>query len=520
MKTTLRFPVENVVYVMTDFTESNLNFWKDHPALEPFVTSGQLDFAIFDAVNDTELRLQNSGVVLGPPNGDRDGETTKNPMCIVANYLFDTLCHDIFRVEGSVLKEGLISVGSARPNEANSSDPDIINHMRNEYDYRPLKDTEYYKNGRDGVDNVHLSRILAFYRDYYDKNGDDDDNNTPTTHKSSGKDDGGRGTSARGDASILMPIGAIRAIRRLSNMSHQKKLIILSGDKGNDDPEQFRGLVDPHLAVHGSFSVMVNYHAIGAYVTSRGGFSLHGSQHDASLKVSAFVLSGDNDDDGADGTAVVETRSGDLSDFERWDRERSARYPMLKQCFEDNIVSFGPNDFFMLQRGMKEVTISSGSGDAAINETNLSLNSVVSLLKLSDWDADVFYKFRDIIISKVNTANPKLRKDLLQGVPRVWKNHFLLGRDKDVAFEMGRLYYGLQMPRDGLKYYSSSVEIAGEHHVTYYNMGLCHYSLGEKRDAIECFSKSACLNESYVKASNWLEKVRRELEDCGDVDVA
>ena len=57
---------------------------------------------------------------------------------------------------------------------------------------------------------------------------------------------------------------------------------------------RFRGLADPHIAVHGSFSVMVNYHAIGLYCTSRFGFVLHDPQEEASLKVSALVFTGDD----------------------------------------------------------------------------------------------------------------------------------------------------------------------------------------------------------------------------------
>lgn len=63
--------------------------------LKPFLDSGQLDMAIFDAVNDTTIRLSRSGVLLGPG-------TCVNPICVVANYLFDTLCHDIFQVHGFV----------------------------------------------------------------------------------------------------------------------------------------------------------------------------------------------------------------------------------------------------------------------------------------------------------------------------------------------------------------------------------------------------------------------------------
>jgi hypothetical protein len=38
--------------------------------------------------------------------------------------------------------------------------------------------------------------------------------------------------------------------------------------------------------------VQVNYHAIGMYFISRGGFALHNPQEEASLKVSTFVLTG------------------------------------------------------------------------------------------------------------------------------------------------------------------------------------------------------------------------------------
>ena len=86
-------------------SQSNFNFWTTHPGLSPYVESGQLDFAIFDAVNDTKLSLHFAKKTISADN------PTKNPICVVANYLFDTLCHDVFQVKDGVLKEGLISVG-------------------------------------------------------------------------------------------------------------------------------------------------------------------------------------------------------------------------------------------------------------------------------------------------------------------------------------------------------------------------------------------------------------------------
>ena len=71
------FPLKKIVYVMTDFTESNFKFWKEHPSLKPFVDSGQLDMAIFDAVNDETITLAHSNVKL-------EKGKLKNPICVVA----------------------------------------------------------------------------------------------------------------------------------------------------------------------------------------------------------------------------------------------------------------------------------------------------------------------------------------------------------------------------------------------------------------------------------------------------
>jgi len=48
-------------YVMTDFTEANLAFWRTHEALAPLCEAGLVDFAVFDAESDDTLRLERVG---------------------------------------------------------------------------------------------------------------------------------------------------------------------------------------------------------------------------------------------------------------------------------------------------------------------------------------------------------------------------------------------------------------------------------------------------------------------------
>ena len=174
------FPFRKIKFVMTDFTEANFKYWQSHPALKRYFESGHLDAGIFNAVTDTTITLWKSGTVLSRGS-------CKNPIIIVANYLFDTLYHDIFQVDGGVLKEGLISVGSKSSHEPDPLHPDIIGRLENLYKYNPTEPA-YYSN--EEGDEKHMERILNWYLQYF-------------------KD------SPNG-ASILIPIGAVESLSPLT----------------------------------------------------------------------------------------------------------------------------------------------------------------------------------------------------------------------------------------------------------------------------------------------------------------
>ena len=452
------FPLGKIVYVMTDFTETNFTFWQSHPALKKYFESGQLDAGIFDAVEDRTIKLWKSGKVLGPG-------TCKNPLCIVANYLFDTLYHDIFQIDGGVLMEGLVSTGSKQSEEPDPLEPEIIGRLDNRYKYNPI-DAGYYT--EEEGDEPHLRRVLRWYEDYFKNNAS--------------------------GASVLVPIGALRALRRLGKFSATGTTLVISGDKGNNNPDQFVGLMDPHIAVHGSFSLMVNYHAIGTWFTSKGGFTLHNPQEEASLKVSTFLLTPEGTFD-----AHVADSSFLGKGLAERDESRSAHFPHLRQAFNDYVDQFGPNDFFVMQKSLKE------------DLTNPPLRTVVAMLKLGDWDPDVFFKFRDTILMHAPTCGQKLRNDLCRGIPRVWNNYYILDLDKDIAFEIGRFYYGIREYERALFFYKESVSGVGDHHVTFHNQGLCHYSLGRLEIALDLFRKALEMCAEYEKARSWIEKVENDL---------
>ncbi len=108
------FLPQGLCYVMSDLSAKNLEFWRQHAALAPFVAAGQLDFAQWDAEARGPLALEVSGRVLAAPQ-----EGAPAPLVVVANYALDALSCDVFTVEEGQLGEVVVDPALALPpNEA------------------------------------------------------------------------------------------------------------------------------------------------------------------------------------------------------------------------------------------------------------------------------------------------------------------------------------------------------------------------------------------------------------------
>jgi len=71
------------------------------------------------------------------------------------------------------------------------------------------------------------------------------------------------------DTNFLFPIGSMRAIKHLGTLSNNK-LLIISTDKGYNTLESLDHLHYPSISFHGSFSLMVNFHALSLFFKKRG----------------------------------------------------------------------------------------------------------------------------------------------------------------------------------------------------------------------------------------------------------
>lgn len=375
------FASPRVVVVLTDFAEANVDAWESMGGLRDLADAGRVDFATFDAGNDEELRLRRSGAVL------RAG-TVANPLVAVANYFFDTLPVDAFSVCGGELREVLVSAGSLRPGESKSRDAAIIGRLDNEWSHRVVPPRG--GRGREGVEAAaeryfdddgehpwvagHLGRCLRWYTRHF-SDGDvaapletprapppprdgDPPAGTPSVggNGSDTTGEGGRGGAGAADdegartsatsAAFNLPTAGVRAVHHLLRLS-RGRILLIAGDKGHTDVRDFCGAGWPHIARHGSFSLMVNFHALGLAFASARGFALQAPWRETSISVGCFVCMEDAEalevaGGGADAAALLPDGGGASG-------ARALQWPWLREAYDENVASFGPNEFFLLQ---------------------------------------------------------------------------------------------------------------------------------------------------------------------------
>jgi hypothetical protein len=252
-----------VRFVLTDLVDANLQTARTHERLRPFVEEGLLDLAQYDLERDGSLRLLVSG--------DRVAEgSLRNPALVIANYAFDTIVHDVFRVRSNVLSEAHATVVSSQAEE-DLADPAILERLKLRWDAVPLPEGAWY-------DDPLAERVL---RDY----------------------------ARLGDTSVVMPSGALRCIRTLMGWTGGR-LLLLVGDKCFTEERELARRGDPILGVHGgSFSFTVNFDAIGAYFEGAGGQAFRPQRWDFQFKVAAAMAGIEN---------AVETQTAFANEIDRF----------------------------------------------------------------------------------------------------------------------------------------------------------------------------------------------------------
>jgi hypothetical protein len=213
--------------------------WAEANVLAKHLSSGAIDFAtltVDERGGFEPIVLKRSGVAL---------EAVANPLVVVANYFFDSIPTDAFRVRGGKLFE-------ARTRFVRVGDKPGFEGLENEEEVVEAGAAHYGDSLLDGV-------LAGYARDY-------------------------------AEASVLMPVAAIRVVDALQARSGGR-LLLLALDKGITERPRMEGWFDqPFVAHSGVFSYLVNFDAMRRWFEAKGGFALASSTDDRALVGFAGVL--------------------------------------------------------------------------------------------------------------------------------------------------------------------------------------------------------------------------------------
>ncbi|MDF2866615.1 MAG: hypothetical protein K0S11_85 [Gammaproteobacteria bacterium] len=209
-------------YIMADLTLANIEFWERHPNLQPYLQEGLLDFAYYDSEEKQPIYLKHAAIPL---------TKLKNPLVVIANYVFDSLKHDFFRIKDERLQIGMINRSTKLSDAANitSNQSIAITDIDPGFTFKDIS-LPYY-------DNTLIDDLLETYR------------------------------ISQANTSFTFPIGALTCLEQLREIN--KNILLLASDKGYVAP--IAGYL-PELVVHDSaFSMMVNFTAIADYAKRHQG---------------------------------------------------------------------------------------------------------------------------------------------------------------------------------------------------------------------------------------------------------
>ena len=386
-------PLPPFCYVLSDIVEENLSFFQHHPQFQEYFQAGILEFAYFDASRSKELHLRLTDTIISP-------QDLQQPILTIANYFFDSIPNELFFIQDEVISTCSVSIHS-KEDPAGMSPEGLIHHMELSYHQSRPRFPIYQE--------ALLNEILEEYRKII-------------SH-----------------SYVFFPRKAITCLKNLKAFS-TSGLVLLSMDKGFHELHNLQNKKVPDIVTHGSFSLWVNYHALGAYCTKQGGKALFPSFSNFHLEIGCLLF-----------------------------LEESETYPHIDTAYQQFIDQFGPDDFSSIKKL------------AYFNVNRLKLKELIALFRLGAYDSTLFINLLPRLkeVSQTITLNERTR--LAQTLDRVWDMYFNIHEDFDLAYEIGGMLYDLGYYREALAYFQHSVDLFGQKADSYYNQALCYYQLRQDK---------------------------------------
>lgn len=416
-----------ICYVMSDFTKHNIQYWEAHPALKPYLERGLIDFALFDMESERPITMIRQ-------NKRLNQETLVNPLTVFANYIFDTVSHDSFAVHEGKLYELLLSLSTDEKNMHNNQ-PSDMEQIAVDYSVHEIKSAYY--------GDPHLDSILEEYK------------------------------KSLKETSFLFPIGSLHAIKFLRKLANDR-LLIISTDKGYSTVEQLDNLGHPSISFHGSFSMMVNFHAIAKYFENCGGDGFLQTSRKG-IKTSVFA-----------------------SGF------KLSELPETWLTIQELVEGFSPSDYFTLHRRMSD------------SFQECSLETIAAHMHLAGWDPHIYLKLTNRVTALIEETDQETLDFMAHNMPTMAGNYYHMPKTECILFEIGVFFHAIKRYADALKYYQLAHPYVGDQFGLFYNMALCQHHTGDNDGALISFKKALSMDSNSKETEEWITFLEKGIHEQQD----
>ncbi|WP_235296594.1 SAM-dependent methyltransferase [Portibacter marinus] len=404
-------------YVLSDIVEENLSFFLNHPQFEKYYKAGKIDVSYFDAVNGDRLELRYSGISIHP-------QSLSQPIIAIANYFFDSIPTDLFYIKDKVISKCSLSIQS-------NIDPQKI---RKEGRFKEMEMTYHKEIVNETVYEDHrLNEILNAYK------------------------------FLLSDTHLFFPQKSIQCLDNLKSLS-SAGLMLLTMDKGYHQTTRLDHKSSPDIVAHGSFSLWVNYHALGAYCAQEGGMSLFPSFSNFHLELGCLLFGSKSD-------PFFET----------------------KAAYEKFVNNFGPDDFMTIKKL------------AYTHIATLNLKELIALFRLSAYDSSFFIKLLPRVKQLSLSLTLEEKERLVETLNAIWNMYFHINESFDLAFELGGIFYDVGHYSNALELFQYSIVHYGDKVDSYHNQALCFYQLREDDAFLKTVNHGITLFPENIALSKLLD---------------
>ncbi|RAP34107.1 hypothetical protein DID75_00595 [Candidatus Marinamargulisbacteria bacterium SCGC AG-410-N11] len=408
-------------YILTDLPEENMRFWESNKQLKPFLDNKQCDFAKINIENFSNIETVKHNFII-------DNNTIKNPLIVLCNYLIDSVPHDCFKISNNQINEVLVSTQIKE--DYKNKTIDHLNQLKFEFSFKEINNDHY--------EDPILNDILNNYKE--------------TIY----------------DSHILIPTSGIKILKTILNKFSKNTLLVVS-DKGWSNKKFIDQQGEPHIAFHGSFSLMVNFDTLKQYTESIGGSSVITSTGLSGLKTGLFHLSEN-----------LNLFSKTITSF-------------------NSYLNATTDDFLTIKNSM------------LANIDSLSANVILSLLKYSEWDEKIFSSVSKRLEKVLPNEPMNIKLEFINYLPNIEKNIFEVNLNNSITYlDLGNIYYSLAEYKKAKEMFNYYNERNSTDWASFHNLGLALFYLREYDQAMSTFKTALNLKADSEISQEWVDYIKTE----------